>query len=333
MDNIRNIISNLYIYKTKNYDNLNINKLINKSNFEDSPSKQEISEKSYHEAINPPIRNKNNNLYQNANNNKQKNPRLDNYNQKYISLKSNNFLKNEVNYVLKNKELLREQELQMREMKIKKENDALNLLLSYKSRTNNDVRSKLYDYEIKQKQNRQNLLKKNNKLRNLSSQRPLRHRNNNYYINDYENEKISGYKNKPKQNFTKSVKLPQIQVKPSTSPLLEGVPVLHKDYGKMPEYLEKRKQELKEQKEMEIKRQKERNLPMGYKILSEEERQERLNNLKEEKRNLEQELYKLPIARLSAKHKQTKSSIEKSLDEIEEKIYKLIGYKEVIVKE
>ena len=39
MDNIRNIISNLYIYKTKNYDNLNINKLINKSNFEDSPSK------------------------------------------------------------------------------------------------------------------------------------------------------------------------------------------------------------------------------------------------------------------------------------------------------
>ena len=169
MDNIRNIISNLYIYKTKNYDNLNINKLINKSNFEDSPSKQEISEKSYHEAINPPIRNKNNNLYQNANNNKQKNPRLDNYNQKYISLKSNNFLKNEVNYVLKNKELLREQELQMREMKIKKENDALNLLLSYKSRTNNDVRSKLYDYEIKQKQNRQNLLKKNNKLRNLSS--------------------------------------------------------------------------------------------------------------------------------------------------------------------
>ena len=101
----------------------------------------------------------------------------------------------------------------------------------------------------------------------------------------------------------------------------------------MPEYLEKRKQELKEQKEMEIKRQKERNLPMGYKILSEEERQERLNNLKEEKRNLEQELYKLPIARLSAKQKQTKSSIEKSLDEIEEKIYKLIGYKEVIVKE
>ena len=333
MDNVRNIISNLYIYKSKNYDNLNINKLINKSNFEDSLSKQEINEKSYHETNNSPIRN-NNNIYQNANiNNKQKNPRLDNYNQKYISLKNNNFLKNEVNYVLKNKELLREQELQMKELKIKKENDALNLLLSYKSRTNNDVRSKLYDYELKQKQNRKKLLKKENKLRNLSSQRALRRMNNDYNINDYENEKINEFKNKPKQNFTKSVKLPQIQVKPSTSPILEGVPILHKDYGKMPEYLEKRKQELKEQKEMEIKKQKERNLPNGYKILSEEERQKRLNNLNEEKRNLEQELYKLPIARLSAKQQQAKSNIEKSLDEIEEKIYKLIGYKEVIVKE
>ena len=209
----------------------------------------------------------------------------------------------------------------------------LNLLLSYKSRTNNDVRSKLYDYELKQKQNRKKLLKKENKLRNLSSQRALRRMNNDYNINDYENEKINEFKNKPKQNFTKSVKLPQIQVKPSTSPILEGVPILHKDYGKMPEYLEKRKQELKEQKEMEIKKQKERNLPNGYKILSEEERQKRLNNLNEEKRNLEQELYKLPIARLSAKQQQAKSNIEKSLDEIEEKIYKLIGYKEVIVKE
>ena len=115
--------------------------------------------------------------------------------------------------------------------------------------------------------------------------------------------------------------------------MLEGVPILHKDFGKMPEYLEKRKKEIKEQKELEIKEQKEKKLPMGYKILSEEERKKRLKNLNDEKRDLEEELYKLPIARLSEKQKKAKSDIEKQLYEIDEKIYKLIGYKEVIVKQ
>ena len=340
MDNVRNIISNLYIYKFQNNDNLNMNIFGMKSSLEDSPSKQEITEKSYHEVNNSKITN-NKNIYQNININnnnnsniKQKAQRLDNYNQKYISIKNNNFLKNEINYVLKNKELLREQEMQMKELKIKKENDALNLLLSNKARNNNSVRSKLYDYELKQKQNKKKLQKNNNsKLRNLSSQKPRR-----YYIskinnNDYDLEQIQEYKNKLKSQFTKSVKLPTIQVKPSSSPMLEGVPILHKDFGKMPEYLEKRKKEIKEQKELEIKEQKEKKLPMGYKILSEEERKERLKNLNDEKRNLEEGLYKLPVARLSEKQKKAKSEIEKQLYEIDEKIYKLIGYKEVIVKE
>ena len=342
MDSVRNIISNLYIYKFQNNDNLNMNKFANKSNLENSNSNQEIIEKYYHENSISQIRN-NKNVYQNINTNNiknQKNPRLDNYNKKYVSLKNNNFLKNEINYVLKNKELIKEQEIQMKELKIKKENDALNLLLSYKSRRDNKVRSKLYDYELKQKQNKKKLLKNynnNKKLRNLSSQKPLRRINNNYYMNnnenEYEYEQLNEYINIPKNNYNKSVKLPPIQIKPSSSPMLEGVPLLHKDFGKMPEYLEKRKQELKEQKEMEIIKEKERKLPRGCKILSEEERKERLNNLNEKKRNLEEELYKLPIARLSEKQKKTKSEIEKSLYEIDEQIYRLIGYKEVIVKE
>ena len=53
-------------------------------------------------------------------NNRSKNPRLDNYNQKYMSLKNSNFLKNDVNYVIKNKELLKEQENLMKEIKLKK---------------------------------------------------------------------------------------------------------------------------------------------------------------------------------------------------------------------
>jgi hypothetical protein len=252
-----------------------------------------------------------------------------------------NFLKNEINYVLKNKELLREQENLMKELKLKKENDALNLLLSQKAKNINGVRSKLYDYEIKQKQQKMKLLKNNkskNKVRNYSSQKPYR-KINNYYSksNDYDDEyeyelPVNEYK-KPKINFTKSVKLPQIQVKPSSSPVLEGVPILHKDYGKMPEYLEKRKKELQFQKEEEIKRQKEKKLPAGYKILTEEERQERLAALKEEERQLEEELYSLPIARLSEKQRKRKEYIEKTLLDNEEKKNKLIGYKEVIIKE
>lgn len=344
MDSIRNIISNLYIYKFQNIDNLNMNKFGKKYKVEDSPSKEETFEKIKQDIItnNNQIKN-NKNIYVNINiNNKTKNPRIDNYNQKYISLKSNNFLKNDVNYVLKNKELIREQENLMKEMKLKKENEAINLLLNNKTRNNGDVRSKLYDYEVKQKKEREKLLKKKGiKLnnRNLSSKRAVRspHSNNsqpktrnNNYINVYEYNQNSPQMN---EDFTKSVKLPRIQVKPSSSPMLEGVPLLHKDFGKMPEYLEKRKQEIKEAKELEIIKQKEKKLPSGYKILTEEERQERLNNLKNQKRELEEELYKLPIARLSMKQKKAKESIEKTLFDIEDKIYKLIGYKEVIVKE
>ena len=337
MDKVRNIISNLYIYKFQNSDNLNINKFGMKSKADDSLFKEEIIEKSYQDVNNSQIRYKNNkNLYENMNNNNIiKNQRLDNYNKKYISMKNNNFLKNEVNYIEKNKELLREQQIQMKELKLKKENDALNLLLSYKSKNNNGVRSKLYDYEIKQKQNKINLLKKNkSKFRNLSSQKPIRYIKNNYYINNNENEyeQINEYKNKTKVTSVKNVKLPPIKVKPSSSPILEEIPILHKDFGKMPEYLEKRKKEIKEQKEMEIIKQKEKNLPSGFKLLSEEERKKRLDILNDEKAKLEQELFKLPIARISERQKKAKAEIEKSLYEIEEKIYKLIGYKEIILK-
>jgi len=355
MDSIRSIISNLYIYKFKNIDNLNMNNFGKKYKGEDSPTKEESIEKINKEIItnNNQIKTNNKNIYVNINiNNRTKNPRLDNYNQKYISFKSNNFLKNDVNYVLKNKELIKEQENLMKELKLKKENEAINLLLNNKARNNSDVRSKLYDYEVKQKKERMKLLKKKGiKLRNLSSKRDL-HRNNSQYkanmntlISNNINNNINGLEynnqNNPeineanlKQNhdFTKSVKLPRIQIKPSSSPMLDGVPLLHKDFGKMPEYLEKRKQEIKEAKEIELLKEKEKKLPSGYKILSEEERQQRLNNLKNKKKELEEELYKLPIARLSMKQKKTKETLEKSLFDIEDKIYKLIGYKEVIVR-
>jgi len=354
MDLVRNIISNLYIYKFQNNDNLNMNNFGIKSSPNDNNEiflKEEINNNNsinYKKEKNIIENNKNKNIYDNINNNinnreennnylKKNNSlnRIDNYNQKYISLKNNNFLKNEVNYVLKNKELLKEQENQMKEIKQKKENDALNLLLSFKTRNNEGVRTRLYDYELKQKDKNKNLIKNNKfKIRNLSSQKQIRNKiiiNNNNENNNQNIDTINQEENKIKNTFMKSVKLPQI--KPSTSPILDNLPILHKDYGKMPEYLEKRKKELKEEKELEIKKEKEKKIPIGWKILSEEERQTRLNDLKNEKKDLEEKLYKLPIARLSRQQEDLKRNIEKSLDDIEKKINQLIGYKEVIVKE
>lgn len=341
MDLVRNIISNLYIYKYQNNDKLNMDNFGVKTQENKELISNEENNENFLKPKNATIENyQNNNTYENMNkrdeihNNMRKNislNRLDNYNQKYISLKNNNFMKNDVNYIKKNKELLKEKENQIKEIKLKKENEALNLLLSFKNKSKEGVKSRIYDYEIKQKEKNKSLLKNNKyKIRNLSSQKQIRNRN---LINNFENKNknTNTINNEEiKKGFMKSVKLPQI--KPSTSPNLDSLSALHKDYGKMPEYLEKRKKELQEQKELEIKKEKEKNIPMGWRILSEEERQKRLDNLKNEKKNLEEILYKLPIARLSKQQEDIKRNIEKSLNEIDEKMNKLIGYKEIMVK-
>ena len=348
MDLVRNIISNLYIYKFQNNDKLNMNdfnaKSISNEN-KDLINKDDINEKSINNKNlqNPTIENyQNKKIYVNRNkseenikNLKKNNSlnRLDNYNQKYIEFRNNNYLKNDVNYVLKNKELIKEQEIQMKEIKQKKESEALSLLLNYKNRNTEGVQTRIFDYEIKQKEKNKNLLKNNKyKIRNLSSQKQIRNKNP---INNNENkiqnsETINNEENKIKKGFMKSLKLPQI--KPSISHIIDEIPLLHKDYGKLPEYLERRKKELKELNEMEIKKEKEKKLPPGWRILSEEERQKRLEILKNEKKDLEEKLYKLPIARLSRQQEDFKRNLEKSLKEIDEKINKLIGYKEIMVK-
>jgi hypothetical protein len=107
MDNIRNIISSLYIYNNPTSDNLNMNNFAIKSKPEESLFQEKLG-KSKENISNYQINNSKKITIENIKtNNRQKSPRLDNYNQKYVSIKNMNFLKNEINYVLKNKELLR----------------------------------------------------------------------------------------------------------------------------------------------------------------------------------------------------------------------------------
>ena len=220
MDNLRYMISNLYIYNYQNKDNLNMNKSPLNQKPDESIFKDENYPKSYKDVYLSQVNNRKN--YENNKVNNYK--RIDNYNQKYIAIKHSNFLKNEVNYVIKNKELVKEQEHLMKQLKLQKENEALKLLLSYKNR-NDGVRSKLYDYEIKQKQNKKNMLNKlKKKERYYSSQKPRKMPN--YYANfndEYENE-LNEYLNR-NNTVGKKIKLPKLQIKSTSSPYLEGVPI------------------------------------------------------------------------------------------------------------
>ena len=139
------------------------------------------------------------------------------------------------------------------------------------------------------------------------------------------------------KNLGNSIILPKI--KPETSPinneilknLNNNIMFLHKDYGRTPEYLEKMKEELKLKKEEEKLKEKEKKLPKGTKFLPEEEKKERLNELFILKKDFENELFSLPIARLSKKQIERKGEIEKKLDEIDDEINRL-SYKEVVIK-
>ena len=112
-------------------------------------------------------------------------------------------------------------------------NDIMNNSFSFKTKNKEGVRPRIFDYEIKQQKE-----KKNNKfnIRNLSSQKQLRSKN--IINNEKKNENLitmNQEEYKIKKSFTKSLKIPHIKSTPSG---LDGIPLLHKDYGKMPEYLE-----------------------------------------------------------------------------------------------
>ena len=97
MDNLRYMISNLYIYNYQNKDNLNMNKSPLNQKPDESIFKDENYPKSYKDVYLSQVNNRKN--YENNKVNNYK--RIDNYNQKYIAIKHSNFLKNEVNYVIK----------------------------------------------------------------------------------------------------------------------------------------------------------------------------------------------------------------------------------------
>ena len=339
MENLRNIISNLYIYqfqKGNDYSNISINKSNNldKSSRDPSPIPMNNSIHNYNEI--PKIKNsipKKNNII---------NKNIRSYSPNYNIIPETNIIKSNINFIAKNKELLKEKEYKMREERLRKENEALNLLLSQKESQNknySNIQSRLYDYEQNQKIKKKNMRKKlTNKILNKKINNNEKIRSQSSEIRQKTEEDIIDEKTlKYYQNLGNSIILPKI--KPETSPinneilknLNNNIMFLHKDYGRTPEYLEKMKEELKLKKEEEKLKEKEKKLPKGTKFLPEEEKKERLNELFILKKDFENELFSLPIARLSKKQIERKGEIEKKLDEIDDEINRL-SYKEVVIK-
>ena len=107
---------------------------------------------------------------------------------------------------------------------------------------------------------------------------------------------------------------------PVLRPITSKKTTLHREYGKIPKYLEEMKLKAKLKKDLEKKLEEEKYYPKGTRLLSEEERIFTLKKLKESKKDLEILITKLPITldSLGAKNKQNK--LYKELDEIEQAI-------------
>ena len=105
----------------------------------------------------------------------------------------------------------------------------------------------------------------------------------------------------------------------------------HKDYGKVPNYIKKYELE-REIKKEEIKRQEEAaKYPKGTKLLTEEERLNTLNGLIENKKQIMNQLEKMPITTRTNSVRIRKEELCNKLEEIEKAI-DMFSKKQVFIK-
>jgi uncharacterized protein YeaC (DUF1315 family) len=104
----------------------------------------------------------------------------------------------------------------------------------------------------------------------------------------------------------------------------------HKNYGKVPNYIKRYELE-REIKKEEIKRQKElKKIPKGMKLLSEEERLSTLNGLILNKKELINQLEKMPITTRTLAVQNKKEELSQKINEIEKAI-EMFSKKQVFI--
>ena len=323
MNDLNKMISNLYIYKNAN--SKKINSLINLLNINGNPIPSKKINYNINSANMPRI--KECKIYKNI-----KTKSTDNISKKY----DNNFMiKPGVNFIERNKKLVHLQEQQFKQKKMQ-EIEALNLLLhKQKQRKYNYINSRIFDYENKHQEELEKYLKYFNIYDNMRINPKIMNEENNEKIRvqssikprskiliDNSNCKYKYYKELAKN--IRSVELPKVK---NTYEFNDF------NYGNK----ENKNYNLRYNEEDEYQEEKQfndfrKNSPKGKRILNENERISNLNYLENYKTELIKEINLLPIARLSRKQIQRKEEIEKSLDDIDEKINKLNGYKEIFVE-
>ena len=105
----------------------------------------------------------------------------------------------------------------------------------------------------------------------------------------------------------------------------------HKEYGKIPKYIENMKLENEKKSEMEKLRKETTKYPKGTRLLSEEERLFTLEKLKQSRDDINKVIEKLPITSDTQAFRNKKDELFKKLDEIENAI-ETFSKKKVFVK-
>lgn len=108
-------------------------------------------------------------------------------------------------------------------------------------------------------------------------------------------------------------------------------PVEHKNYGKVPDYINKFKQEIEDKKEEERRKAEEAKFPKGTRLLSEDERLAMLNDLNMTKKEVETALFKLPITLRTLSMQNRKAELENKLNELDSAISQF-SKKKVFIK-
>ena len=121
------------------------------------------------------------------------------------------------------------------------------------------------------------------------------------------------------------------KIQPKHKPTSEQSQMKHKDYGKTPEYLAKYKKEAEIKKELLRKYKEEQKYPKGTKLLSEEERLTTLNGLLNTKKDIQNQIEKMPITTRTKAVQYKKEELEHKMDEIDRAI-EMFSKKQVFVK-
>merc|ERR1719352_2162669 len=103
----------------------------------------------------------------------------------------------------------------------------------------------------------------------------------------------------------------------------DGDPVaerIKRNFGKVPTYLKGIKNELEEKKREEELRNQKEDVPPGYRMLPELERQEMLAALKEKLAEAEDKYKKLPLRVDTDRAKKAQADLEKKIDELEKAV-------------